>query len=42
MKGKCAARSQQPRKVNFFITDFKAQVLVEYTGILLDLFAEGR
>jgi cytochrome c-type biogenesis protein CcmE len=35
-------RDPNSLKVSFFITDFKAQVLVEYTGILPDLFAEGQ
>jgi cytochrome c-type biogenesis protein CcmE len=35
-------RDASSLKVVFIITDFQAQVPVEYTGILPDLFAEGQ
>lgn len=35
-------RDPNSLKVAFTITDFKADVKVEYTGILPDLFAEGQ
>jgi cytochrome c-type biogenesis protein CcmE len=35
-------RDPNSLKVDFVITDFKAQVPVQYTGILPDLFAEGQ
>lgn len=35
-------RDPNSLKVAFLITDYKANVLVEYTGILPDLFAEGQ
>lgn len=36
------SRDPNSLKVAFVITDYKAQVPVEYTGILPDLFAEGQ
>ncbi|MCK7552184.1 MULTISPECIES: cytochrome c maturation protein CcmE [Marinobacter] len=35
-------RDPESLKVEFKVTDFNASVLVEYTGILPDLFAEGQ
>jgi cytochrome c-type biogenesis protein CcmE len=35
-------RDSNSLKVAFLITDYKANVRVEYTGILPDLFAEGQ
>jgi cytochrome c-type biogenesis protein CcmE len=35
-------RDPNSLKVTFVITDYKANVTVEYTGILPDLFAEGQ
>lgn len=35
-------RDPNSLKVSFVITDFKANVPVQYTGILPDLFAEGQ
>ena len=35
-------RDPNSLKVAFLITDYKANVMVEYTGILPDLFAEGQ
>lgn len=35
-------RSPDSLQVSFVITDFKAEVKVQYTGILPDLFAEGQ
>jgi cytochrome c-type biogenesis protein CcmE len=35
-------RSPDSLLVSFVITDFKAEVTVQYTGILPDLFAEGQ
>lgn len=35
-------RDTESLKVEFKVTDFNSSVLVEYTGILPDLFAEGQ
>ncbi|MBO6849403.1 MAG: cytochrome c maturation protein CcmE [Marinobacter sp.] len=35
-------RDSESLKVEFKVTDFNSSVLVEYTGILPDLFAEGQ
>jgi len=35
-------RDPNSLKVDFLITDYKAEVPVQYTGILPDLFAEGQ
>ncbi len=35
-------RAPNSLQLNFMITDFKADVLVKYTGILPDLFREGQ
>jgi cytochrome c-type biogenesis protein CcmE len=35
-------RDPESLKVEFKVTDFSSSVLVEYTGILPDLFAEGQ